>query len=40
MNLIVKTLKNNTIYWRRPLTKYETLFRSFVKNDIIFRWKR
>jgi len=39
LNLMINVLKNSKFTWKRPLTKYEALFRSFVKNDIIFRWK-
>jgi hypothetical protein len=34
-----KIFKNKTFYLKRYLTKYEMLFRSFVKNDIILKWK-
>jgi len=36
---IVSLLKNNDIVVKRSITEYESLFRSFVKTDMIFSWK-
>jgi len=37
INLIVSLLKNNDIVIKRSITQYESLFRSFVKTDMIFK---
>jgi 16S rRNA C1402 (ribose-2'-O) methylase RsmI len=36
---IVSILKNTDIVVKRSITEYESLFRSFVKTDMVFTWK-
>ena len=38
-NIMLNILKNTRFFWKRPLTQHEALFKSFVKDDVIFRWK-
>ena len=39
LNLIIEFLKNDNIVIKRTYTEYESLFRSFVKTDMVFKWK-
>jgi 16S rRNA C1402 (ribose-2'-O) methylase RsmI len=36
---IINLLNNRDIVVRRSITEYESLFRSYVKTDMIFKWK-
>jgi len=39
LHLILNVLKNSKFFWKRSLTRYESIFKSFVQSDIIFKWK-
>ena len=39
LDLLMSFLNNKNIIVKRSITEYESLFRSFVKTDMIFKWK-